>query len=372
MTLSQVSTGLREACYVALVFHSIIENGNGTGKLPPWKWPPEFYQGYSTEAWTRLALVDFRSTIFENELEPTSPGFKDVDPLAYKWLPLLIATNHPVLNTLHLPNLSNYLTSPDLPDRQWEAIEGYAFCFSAALIHQVTTLVETVASTPLDRNDYIQPMTLPDYPCVIAGPFFLEILRCRKRMTFSDGPIIDNNTWQPPPTLKTLPFSSVLGLETFIPFSDGIQFPLRHLPTMASKEFLEDGIWVGYYAYCAMNGPAPTGSLLIDRPMRDISFRVRVPLSEEGFLEVNGTGRDNIGVFELSGILTTARGKLGMTKAYVGQHSFPWDASITPFGILGTWGQPMSGFHGGWIWLWKQTWGDRSLLNSIVPVAPTE
>ncbi|KAH8834348.1 hypothetical protein DL96DRAFT_1810638 [Flagelloscypha sp. PMI_526] len=373
LALCRVNSRLREGCYVTLVFHNIIKNGNGTGRVPPWKWPAEVYQNYSTNAWARLALADYRCLAFENELEILNVGFKNTDLQVYKWLPLLIATHHPVIKALHLPSLSNYLANPDKHRRRRKPNEGFSFCFSAALIHQFTTLVETELSSPLDRNDYIDPMRCLAYPCAIAGPFFLEILRCRKTMAFSDGPIIDNGTWQPPPTLKTLPFSSIMPLETSIPFSVETQFPLCHLPVTTTKEFIEDGVWVGYYSYCAMSSPAPTGSLLIDRPMLDISFQVRTSKNPftKNLLKVRGTGRDHIGPFYLSGTLAPSTGKMAMIKGYIGQHSFPWEVTMTPFGILGTWGKPMSGFDGGWIWLWKRAWGDRSPLRSVVPLVTT-
>ncbi|KAH8834347.1 hypothetical protein DL96DRAFT_1810637 [Flagelloscypha sp. PMI_526] len=375
IALSQTCIRLREACYTALVFHSIIENGNGTGKVPPWKWPTRNHQDHSTETWARLCLADSRCTIFEDKLELFSVGFLGADKLAYTWLPILLATNHPILGTLHLPNFSNYLaklrTQWRKPNEGLQQSLNFSFCFSAALIHQVTALVEMELSSPLNKNEYIMSMKHTGYPCSIAGPFFLEILRCRKRMAFSNGSIADDGTWQPPPTLKTLPFSSAMLLETLVPFSNGPQFSLSHLPAMASKEFIEDDVWTGYYAYYATDGPAPTGLLRIDRPMLNISILVgtRKDSSDDGLLRVDGTGRDHIGPFQLSGTLAKATGKMDMVKQYIGRRSFPWDATMTPFGILGTWRRPLNAFSGGWIWLWKKSWGDRSLLNSVVPTS---
>ncbi|EWC47822.1 hypothetical protein DRE_03022 [Drechslerella stenobrocha 248] len=157
---------------------------------------------------------------------------------------------------------------------------------------------------------------------------------------------------QAPPSGYDIPFTRFMQLPA--PGADAAEFVWCHLDTMTSKEFIEEGQWIGMYTYGTM--------ARMDPLMVDIKFRVVDPPAggQEGnaqVLDVAASGIDGLNEFALYGKIYRATGKVVLTKAYLrdGENTLKWNwiAFMTPFGIVGGWGDPR---WGGGIWLWKEDW----------------
>lgn len=165
-----------------------------------------------------------------------------------------------------------------------------------------------------------------------------------------------------PPCTEKIPFLDLMrGMPP--PFSPEAadHIPTSHLAVMTDESFIEHGSWEGYYCYSFDRGGRP---LFFDAPMRDIRLDVveRKVIWQVGVevttLHVRGQGVDGVGPFTLTGKIWTDTGKIELAKEYVQSLTvWTWGAFMTPFGIVGTWGE---GEWGGWLWLWKSEWSSDS------------
>jgi hypothetical protein len=147
----------------------------------------------------------------------------------------------------------------------------------------------------------------------------------------------------PLPSPYKIPFRDLLG--TPIPFSSILLSGISHLPVMASAAFLVSGEWVGYYNYSKVLAAR------WDPPMKEIRFTAD---PDAGPFALKASGTDNVGGFTLEGTVNES-GKVKLRKTYIGQDIYwVWDASMTPFGIVGTWGRETLPY--GDFWLWKREW----------------
>lgn len=154
------------------------------------------------------------------------------------------------------------------------------------------------------------------------------------------------------PTAADIDFHSMRDLPPpFCPYAPRAM-ESRHLPMMTSKRFLEDGEWTGLYC-CSLGRGRP---ISWDPPMRGIHFTTRIDPDAPGKIFLAGSGTDRVGSFMLEGCLHSEDGLCTMSKEYGPHHRWFWDAYMTPFGIVGTWG---SFEWGGWVWLWKASWLSR-------------
>ena len=157
-----------------------------------------------------------------------------------------------------------------------------------------------------------------------------------------------------PPGTSNIPFANMMKLP--LPFQPDARqlLPACHLPIMTSKSFLETGSWEGYYAYSFDRRP-DFGRF--DPPMRDIVLH-GIGTTKEDVQDLEGEGIDAIGRFRVRGEIWNESGRILACKTYVGSLIYwKWDACMTPFGIVGTWGRIE---WGGWFWLWKTDWARAS------------
>lgn len=145
-----------------------------------------------------------------------------------------------------------------------------------------------------------------------------------------------------------------------------------HVAAMCMPLQLKNSKWEGYYLdqrdgsiSDGRTGFSPIADVTIKRAFEEVPD----PLSPAMFgglrrtrLEVKGHGRDPHGRFELRGTIEQ-KGQILMRADYVGrQEHWYWQASMTPFGMFGTWGT-RDGFHAnvvaaGAVWLWRKEWTD--------------
>ncbi|KAF2498932.1 hypothetical protein BU16DRAFT_524952 [Lophium mytilinum] len=98
--------------------------------------------------------------------------------------------------------------------------------------------------------------------------------------------------------------------------------------------------------------------------MRSIVFSTRYEDTSAPVIE-STTGVDSVGGFTLLGSLRETddgRVLLHLAKTYTtvhgghAGHSWEWRAWVTPFGIVGAWGNLNTDVFQGYLWLWKKEW----------------
>ncbi|KAG9190499.1 hypothetical protein G6011_08587 [Alternaria panax] len=169
------------------------------------------------------------------------------------------------------------------------------------------------------------------------------------------------------PSPTTIPFSSLMDMPPVFdtnkspPHRDAsIPFGWCHLTKMLSPDFLSSGRWTGYYS----DQRRALGRRRFDAPMRGIRFVARKTrreeleadssLSECTMVDSLSRGSDAVGEFTLQGRVQND-GYVYMIKRYLLEDSsWTWKARMTPFGIVGVWGD--EDMFGGCFWIWKEEW----------------
>ncbi|KZM23641.1 uncharacterized protein EKO05_0007446 [Ascochyta rabiei] len=151
-----------------------------------------------------------------------------------------------------------------------------------------------------------------------------------------------------------------------IPFSDFMDIPriyrqsaelftTCHCKYMTTPGFLS-GRWMGYYS----DHRRIDRMFYIDTPMQNIHMLVHEPTEEartrlriSAVIDRDTKGYDAHGDFLLSGRVRKD-GLVSIAKQYLGLGvSWTWTGRVTPFGIVGAWG---NNSFGGYFWIFKEEW----------------
>jgi hypothetical protein len=159
------------------------------------------------------------------------------------------------------------------------------------------------------------------------------------------------------PKPNKMPFQSFMNVPS--DQDSALSFSTCHLRTMTSPEFLT-GRWTGYYSDQRAFRDAPSQAEF-DFPMRDIRIVAQDPSEQEragghisAAVDRRSQGVDAHGHFILEGQIFTD-GTVRIAKRYtVARWAWTWTGCITPFGIVGFWGN--NRFLGGYFWIWKEEW----------------
>ena len=151
----------------------------------------------------------------------------------------------------------------------------------------------------------------------------------------------------PPPSPATIPFRKFMDIP--FPFKGNMFHPAfsRQIAPEKIRPLLAEGEWVGYYSYFSMFGE----DTRFDPPMTGIHFAVTENSGYGGFI-VNSSGVDSVGAFFLNGHVDVY-GVVEVTKSYTAGYVWHWRARMTPFGIMGCWGNRRDE---GFVWIWKREW----------------
>ncbi|KAK6542521.1 hypothetical protein TWF694_006472 [Orbilia ellipsospora] len=230
---------------------------------------------------------------------------------------------------------------------------------------------------------YNKFITSPNRRFTGASDYFLGV---------DDGEPQDDEDYDPRQIKQTpsgfeIPFESFMKLPE--PFGDPADFVWCHLEIMTSKEFLEDGEWMGFYTYREYNR--------FDPAMFGLKFKVVEPGEYEisrddctddydpnewktidtenaEVVHITAAGEDGVGEFKLFGQILRNTGKFVFTKIYVRDHDggkqkgpkWDWLGFMTPFGMVGMWGVHEAYCE---LWIWKESWyGDsdeKELANQL-------
>ena len=168
--------------------------------------------------------------------------------------------------------------------------------------------------------------------------------------------------------IRTGPLLAIPGQ---IPFTDFMAIPsvyrnsaetfsTCHYKHMTTPEFLS-GRWMGYYSdHRPYAMRVANQTVNVDPPMQNIQMVVEEPTEEartrlriSAVIERETRGYDTHGDFSLSGRVRED-GLVSVAKQYLANgFSWTWTGRMTPFGIVGVWGQHS---FGGYFWLFKEEW----------------
>ncbi|ORY17488.1 hypothetical protein BCR34DRAFT_555532 [Clohesyomyces aquaticus] len=167
----------------------------------------------------------------------------------------------------------------------------------------------------------------------------------------------------PLPSPSRIPFFDLMNIP--LPFQNTAErFTTCHIEKMTTHEFLT-GEWVGYYDDLRLGMPDSRRSYL-DPPMRDIriiagpfSPTSRTHCVEKTRILQGSRGVDSVGEFGLTGTVY-ADGRVRLQKRYLSRPwLWVWSGEMTPFGIVGTWGDGMGrvdAARNNYFWIWKKEW----------------
>lgn len=392
LSLRGVSHAFRGICDDPLVYVAIIENGNGFDTIPTFvdsEEPATALQSPRSLKWwnnvrknavgdvraaSRWALADSRILCWVQQLSTVAVQTKptmavsDSDtqhtpapPVtklwnALKWFPELVSVGHPSTAMVVGPSESGRKALLQLARASEDASLQWQACFLCAAHY----LPAWASTTQLGRafNAVSPSWTVTtvsgglDYPLSTSHQRSALLALHGFRHRVSVGPDIRNiRPRDRPPPRHLVPFLPAIRLPS--PFPPGYEVVTAHLDTMVSAPFLEDDEWVGYYNYgTALNGPGAA-----DLIMSEVRFQVETGDSE---VTVSApTGHDmRLGPFTLTGSIRQGDGYVEMNNRYASGIESRWNASMTPYGIVGSWGnsgaQPL--VARGRLWLWKRSW----------------
>ncbi|KAJ8111300.1 hypothetical protein OPT61_g6072 [Boeremia exigua] len=157
------------------------------------------------------------------------------------------------------------------------------------------------------------------------------------------------------PTPARIPFASFMDLPSVYHRSAEL-FSTCHYRCMSTPAFL-GGQWNGYYSDHRW---FQNHTINIDAPMQAIQMIVQEPTEEartrlriSAVIERETRGYDPHGDFRLLGRVRED-GLVSIAKQYLGLGiSWNWTGRITPFGIVGVWGDNS---FGGYFWIFKNEW----------------
>lgn len=150
------------------------------------------------------------------------------------------------------------------------------------------------------------------------------------------------------PTTESINFHHLMDMPPPFATNTLSDFRFCHLSKMISKSYFEDGEWVGFY-YTAFSRFEPRH---FHPPMRNVRFITNFDPARTPSHSLSARGQDATGQFSLQARLEDESGKISVNQKYaVGKLRRYWTCMLTPFGIVGTWGEGIS--FEGWLWLWK-------------------
>jgi hypothetical protein len=212
----------------------------------------------------------------------------------------------------------------------------------------------------LERSgQHISPTAVTNYGDVyMALTALISLGRRATRMRLQ--PQQPMRPFSPPRSLRAFPFGEYM--DPPLPFAPNSDKDILtcHIPKMATKQFLEEGEWVGYRCSSSKDFPITTYPAVIR-----LTFQVASRQRRGAFRIFARDASDDRGHFNLDGVLYAGIGRLFMTKrcSDEGEPNWTMSLALTPFGLVGSWSIVCRGHRneaGGCIWLWKRSWGNDS------------
>ncbi|KAF2256156.1 hypothetical protein BU26DRAFT_557631 [Trematosphaeria pertusa] len=394
----QVNRQLHAACNDRLVFKHIAlhqvghENLGGKEGTPVWDEGVDLLNEATLQGTIRIALAVERALQRASEKPPRwfsedDGGVVVVHRDVEEWLPHLLTLHHPACSSfkaehllwLHLELANRRHVRPG--DENSEAhrksvVQAYAtlvnvgFCLAFLTLEGMSRIPEEQVLEPFEMgyhipenrvNDYVRSgawglsppapgsdllrtyslaqaaaSIIPFLYSILGGAHFPIKLPCPSRTLFRsymDIPLVYRNTT--------------------------VEFSYCHTHRMTAPEFLS-GRWMGYYT--DQRNLIHSRYAIVDPPMRNINLIARPRDRTDrpdphirAMVDRETRGVDSHGAFLLYGEIHE-NGKVDVIKSYPAQGwDWMWHGEVTPFGIIGHWGD-LSGNFGGYFWIWKEEW----------------
>ncbi|EMD68365.1 hypothetical protein COCSADRAFT_272050 [Bipolaris sorokiniana ND90Pr] len=397
LNLLSVNHQLRKACNDRLVFQQIAKRDLNYSSLSKWGIQDSFIRFKDDDPiLTSASLSETIRLAFAAE-KCIKSSTKKSDAWIFKvpkntrrydvldWLPHMIALEHSAATSLKpepFVIMYNDLVTHKAPEND---LITASFMITRTLLHQLRYCVnvEKQVKKPLDKYFEANPGRS-------ISPHADSITYLRNRVRrygrFNKSFRLDEATALLPtfllelavyqlfpeqlrrqlPSVSSIGFASLMRIPPMFPqdATTSPSFAECHVEKMVRPMFLA-GKWTGYYS--EQRDSVHVRSF--DPPMSDINIVARVP---EGASDVAAVidretrGVDSHGEFSLQGRVKK-NGQVELVKRYlVSGYTWPWMGCMTPFGIVGTWGDQSDELDefdsfGGYFWIWKEEWceGDR-------------
>lgn len=269
---------------------------------------------------------------------------------------------------------------------EWASVDdkqALAFCIGTGLMSKTTDDFSTSQCPQRLKRYLLKPLYEPEnapelsienpemllqkyVEAIMAVGVFATLLRDNISRGFILSPHRFKHPGLPPtalivPNAKDIPFLSMMDLPLPFALTTPRELATCHLPKMTSREFLEDGEWIGFYSISRQIEERVS----FDPPMHGIRFSASANDDCPTILYLHATGKDGVDPFDLDGLVEQKSGKVMLTKRYNQFNIWYWSSIMTPYGIVGTWG---SRGYGGWVWLWKVGWTNDALNTDAGPL----
>lgn len=353
LSLMLCNKTLNIAIHDSFVFRAIILNLNRHSSVTEKYWDISFLPTTtSVSTLIQYAIADSkaRSWRYLPRLKRNETPYTCTEA-HFRWAPHLAALGHPFVQDL---DVTVYITELEALHMTRPQLRAQKYMLHGSLLSHFQHVDNFSASTltPLDMSDTPDhDFTTPDHLNLV-----ISLARWQAQTRLRDSVRL-------PPSIDRIPFAKIV-IDPITPFTPGLNFDSRFLKCLTTREFIEDGEWLGYYSFNTTLRHQPG----FDPPMERIRFRVTDSATSIITLEdgsepipgqvsawhVSSTGVDNVGDFHLEGQIH-ADGRVMLSKRYDQGFGWGWEAKMTPFGIMGFWG-PEEGARYGYVWLWKKEW----------------
>lgn len=370
VALSETNKTIRAACWDSLLFKAILQKSQRVN------WGDERLDveaiakraGNDVSIWARYAVANDKAWVLSR-----MQGSVRERKYTISFLPELALVKHPSLKQ------HDWLTATHGP---FDYLTGHVFCLTMAVL----SAHESNLSRYHDPGqcEYCYPKPRENDPAFLSAEGSLWTL-CSVAITLCKLLINRKSVWPynnaanvpfidfpRAPNIPLRPISDGYGLP--VPFSNTTKellnkwspctggwddwYRAHSHALFSSPDFLTTGIWCGYYTQS--HG-------ILDPPMTGIRFKHSYRVSSLTTQTTVLSARhciDGIHSFQLSGSMSWDDKAVVVTlrKTYTSGLAWDWDCRLTPFGIVGHWGQKREeGFitHG-YVWLWKEEWSKEA------------
>lgn len=259
----------------------------------------------------------------------------------------------------HFDNVGYFLVEAFLPmiDHSFETS-----LFATFKLLEQTTVMSTWRTTADQELHWSRCTVL----CIVIAPMMFEcVLRSDSNESELPGSSMEFDAYLGlPPVPLDIPFLDFCQVDPPFHYKATMAglngFATRHLPTMTSAAFLEDGQWCGYFFDEGIDREETLAvhnlSITVTSDCADhCTVSGKCERMIDGHMTLTGTLFKQTGWAQLDGII---QGPNGLRRAA------PLSVMLTPFGIIGSWKlnpTPTTYRSAGWLWLWKKSWQSKRI-----------
>ena len=374
LNLSQTCRSIRSACYDGLVFKDILI----TSQYHNWKQSSLNVKAIASRAnndaatWARYAIADERACDLSQRECPLEHPKNFIN-----FLPELFVVGHPFMN--------GECWNRFLRDRV-DQKSNQVFCLALAILAK-DDMPQVFRSLQMENDRYLKRgESMKAFLWTLCTTALLVRLSLKTRLAawpFNDAARVP---YISPPKAHQIPLEplndkyaipapfsrramQLLGSSTSSFSSWDSWYRLHNYEAFQSPEYLTEGTWCGYYVHTVFQ------SGRLDPPMTDIKFRIlpdpttEAPTSDN-IQEVNMYADnciDGIDSFSIRATVSASDNEIlfRARKDYKNRRcSWDWDCRLTPFGIVGHWGNNNEEndrlVRYGMVWLWKKEWTETT------------